>query len=371
MLSKIILEAKNLPKIPAPSSLAYHNQRDALTDYVNANMTKKNDIDRLIGSNQLEMMYDNHRNHVNFMDNVFFLNNFELLARIIPWVYRAYSGHGFSFDYFPIVLGAWQEAISTLIDPALQPPLKQIYSWMIQNHTVMISVAGDVSSNFSIQDVAKSAAAVSKIFLDSLISGDHKQCIAIANDFIMKTGDISMLYLGLLSPLMQKIGKMWEEGAITVAQEHIASSIVTRIMASVYADAVPFPRTMGKAVITSAPNEFHELGAWMISDLLEQHGWNVRYLGANTPKHELIDLIRAFKPDLLAISVIMPFNLKNAADTIAEIRKIHDLEHTKIMVGGPRFNEIPDLYVQIGADGFARDAQEACLLADSWYGKKA
>lgn len=28
-------------------------------------------------------------------------NHFELLARTVPWVYRAYCSHGFSFDYFP------------------------------------------------------------------------------------------------------------------------------------------------------------------------------------------------------------------------------------------------------------------------------
>jgi methanogenic corrinoid protein MtbC1 len=43
----------------------------------------------------------------------------------------------------------------------------------------------------------------------------------------------------------------------------------------------------GKAVITAAPNEFYEIGAWMISDILEFDGWEVRYLGANTPVNDL------------------------------------------------------------------------------------
>ena len=91
----------------------------------------------------------------------------------------------------------------------------------------------------------------------------------------------------------------------------------------------------------------------MISDLLEQKGWQVRYLGANTPQEELLDLLLSFKPDLLALSVIMPFNLAAAAGIITEIRKRPELASLKIMVGGPRFNEIPELASQIGADGLS------------------
>ena len=78
-------------------------------------------------------------------------------------------------------------------------------------------------------------------------------------------------------------------------------------------------------------------------------------------------MMRDIKPDLLGLSVVIPFNLEKAGRTIAAIRKEGELRNTRIMVGGPAFLFASDLWKQMGADGIASDGESAVALARSWW----
>jgi methanogenic corrinoid protein MtbC1 len=120
-------------------------------------------------------------------------------------------------------------------------------------------------------------------------------------------------------------------------------------------------------VVTTVSEEFHELGAWMVADLLALDGWEVSYLGANTPAEDLLDMLCNRKPDLLALSSAMPFNLDRVHESIQALRARVELEAMRIMVGGRVFRSMEDLWRLTGADGWARDAQEAAALAARWW----
>ncbi|MFW5639986.1 MAG: cobalamin B12-binding domain-containing protein [Thermodesulfobacteriota bacterium] len=119
-------------------------------------------------------------------------------------------------------------------------------------------------------------------------------------------------------------------------------------------------------IITASPNEFHEIGAWMLSDVLEQDGWEVRYLGADMPAADLIDMVTAYQPDVLAISVTMPFNVDKVRDLIRKFRDDPKTASLKVIVGGHVFNDIPKLWRLVGADGFASNLEEAVRIIGQW-----
>ena len=170
-------------------------------------------------------------------------------------------------------------------------------------------------------------------------------------------------YLNVIESSMYGIGERWERGEISVAQEHLATAISGRVMAALYPRFVLGRQTKGRAVVTTVAEEFHELGAWMVADLLALDGWDVTYLGANTPSGDLLDMLSRLKPDLLALSSAMPFNLIRVQEVIEAIRARKELEQIRIMVGGRIFRDMDGPLAYAGADGWARDAQEASLLA--------
>jgi len=79
-------------------------------------------------------------------------------------------------------------------------------------------------------------------------------------------------FVHVVQPAMYAVGARWENGLFSVAQEHLASAMVSRIMTSVSSFGFSSAPHRGKAVISSAVNEFHEIGAWMIASCLESDG---------------------------------------------------------------------------------------------------
>lgn len=358
-MDDIIREAKEKLIVSPESAKEYEEKKDLMLDFVNREMSRRADIVGLIGGNPFQMMYDNHRNHVNFMSNVFRYSLFELLVRMVPWVYKSYHNHGFSYDYFPVELSTWKAAFRKFLSKGSYKEIVKTYDWMIEKHERMIELSKR-QSNFAVQ-LEKDWQDKKDRFLSYLLEGNFQSALKFARRFIKSPDDIENFYLKIVQPSLYDVGNLWEAGKISVAEEHLATAIVGRVMANIYIN-FPITKKKAKAVVTSSPNEFHELGARIVADFLEMDGWEVYFLGANVPEQELIKLIKRAKPQILAISVTMPFNIEKAESIIRSVREIKGVK-PKIIVGGIAFNILPEIYKKIGADFWAPDAKKAVEVA--------
>jgi MerR family transcriptional regulator, light-induced transcriptional regulator len=113
-------------------------------------------------------------------------------------------------------------------------------------------------------------------------------------------------------------------------------------------------------VAMCAGGEMHEVGLRIICDLLELEGWTTDYLGANVPPAAAVQLCADRRADVLLVSATLPPHVESVKEVIARFRAVPALSSSKIVVGGRAFNNQPDLWKRLGADGFATDAEE-CL----------
>lgn len=363
-LNEIIEDASNLPVVPSHAAKAYLDNTPLLKKKVDNHLTEHPQINQLIGSNPLQVMYDNHSNHAAFMATIFSITNYELLAKTIPWVYKTYSSHGFSHDYFPEVLNAWIQSLSQENDNELYKEIIEIYQWLLKKHEDMILASEE--EKLAAIATEQSMIGSKNEFQQALLEGDHRKCLSMANENITTGSDVEKFYLHTIQPALYEIGNLWESGQISIAQEHLASAIVSRVMATTSMIDVPASSEAGKAIVTAGPNEFHETGAWMISDALERMGWKVRYLGANTPAEDLLDMMHEFSPDIIAVSVTMPFNILKAKEMIEAIRGDERLKSVHILIGGRAFNDVRDLWKTTGADAFAANLITLKQHVKSW-----
>jgi methanogenic corrinoid protein MtbC1 len=334
-----------------------------MLDEVNTGLSAHPQISALTGGNPLDMMYDNHRNHIDFLSIVFKFQSFDLLAKTLPWVYHTYRAHGFSFDYFPAELEAWKSAIKKHLTPSVSDEILIVYDWMLQHHQTLIDLS---ALPFEEPDAYPELADERRNFGAFLLGADYAGGLKIAESILERENGQERLYLGLIKPVMYEIGRLWEDDKISTAEEHLATSIVGRILAALY-EKMPFSSTTrGKAIVTSAPNEYHELGARLLADMLESDGWDVLFLGANTPAEALIDLTRKTQPRFVAISLTMPFSIDKVSGIISAMRAIPELSSVKILVGGAAFNKAPHLWWQIGADAWADTPQSALRQVLAW-----
>jgi hypothetical protein len=112
-----IIDAQKTLHVSAEAAASYAKAKELLLEDVNAFLTSHPRLAWLIGGNPLTMMYDHHRNHIDFLSTVFTFQSFDLLAKTLPWVYRTYHAHGFSYEYFPVELDAWKRAIGKHLPP--------------------------------------------------------------------------------------------------------------------------------------------------------------------------------------------------------------------------------------------------------------
>jgi methanogenic corrinoid protein MtbC1 len=133
----------------------------------------------------------------------------------------------------------------------------------------------------------------------------------------------------VLAPTLVAIGDAWEAGELSVAQEHMTSSVVRGALQRLLADVRGSIR--GLAVLACAPGERHEIGLLMLAALLRADGWQVAYLGADTPVAEAFSLATAIRADALLLSAGSKETATVVRDELERARLPRTLQ---VLVGG-------------------------------------
>ncbi len=182
-------------------------------------------------------------------------------------------------------------------------------------------------------------------FLTALLAGDRRQCTALTQQTLAAGTPILDLYQHLFQRALYRVGELWECNRISVATEHLATSIVEGLLNQLYPEVIGLPRVNKSVVIASVEGELHQVGAKMVCDVFEMHGWDAFYLGADTPTRELLHLVRERHPDAVGLSLSVYFHLGALQDMIWALRAEH-----------------PDLPILIGGQGLRR--MNPTLIAD-------
>jgi methanogenic corrinoid protein MtbC1 len=171
--------------------------------------------------------------------------------------------------------------------------------------------------------------------LRALVKGDAALAELIALDAVTTEGvSVTTLYVDVLAPVLAEIGHRWEGGALSVADEHLATGIAHSVMRLVGRAATRRPRRSRERVLLAAVGgESHVVGLRMIADLAEGAGFDVRYLGSAVPVGTLSDIVAKHEPQVVGLSVTMAASAEQLAEAIDEILGSgHDVRG--VLVGG-------------------------------------
>lgn len=293
-MNELIKEAKKTLKVSGLVATKYKDKSRKMFLFVNEMLSSRDDIFQLIGGNPLQIMYDKHKHHVQIMSTIFMYSLYALLVKEFIWNYKVYRNYGFSKDYFSLELETWIMAIKKYISVTFQTELIRVYEWLLSKQTEMMKISREVKIfGINVKDKWRDYKAK---FLTAILTGDDEKALYLAKEFTRVSGDIATFYTEIVQPVMYEIGSLWESGKISVSEEHLATSIVSKVLANLYEEIKIYEaKRKYKAVVTAAPNEYHELGARMMADLLEAEGWEVYYLGANVPEKKVISMVKKSK----------------------------------------------------------------------------
>lgn len=110
-------------------------------------------------------------------------------------------------------------------------------------------------------------------------------------------------------PFFQRVGILWQTGAIRPVQEHFMSNLVRqKLVVAIDAQQVG-PASEGyKFALYLPEHEMHELGLLFAAYLLRARKHHVIYLGQNVPEDDLASVFDAYQPDyfFLALTITPP-----------------------------------------------------------------
>ena len=173
--------------------------------------------------------------------------------------------------------------------------------------------------------------------LEALIAGDETRARELIEDSISKRWAPATIYLNLVAHSMTEIGALWHRGELNISTEHRATQIAFRLLAHVKNSYPDGSKTGLRAIVSGVAGDTHLGGALIFADLLRFDGWDVDFLGTDTPSDAILEMVQSTDPDLLCLSVTLPDQVGAAAETAKIVKST--APSTTIIVGGGAINQ--------------------------------
>jgi DNA-binding transcriptional MerR regulator/methanogenic corrinoid protein MtbC1 len=119
-------------------------------------------------------------------------------------------------------------------------------------------------------------------------------------------------------PFMREVGKGWQLGRFTVAQEHMVSGALRNLLGSLVRLQAPRDGRQG-LVFATPPGERHELGITAAAMLAAAGGLGVTYLGADLPVGDVIEAARRTGARAVVIGLTRSVGVPEAVEAIRAI----------------------------------------------------
>jgi methanogenic corrinoid protein MtbC1 len=159
----------------------------------------------------------------------------------------------------------------------------------------------------------------------------------VAEGAALGIGPVDLL-LGIVQPVLRRIGDRWARSEATIAEEHQVSARCSAIVdLLVHADPslaqlrqAPHP----EALLVAAEGNFHTLGLRVIEAYLVTHRISTFTVYPGLPAGEVVELAQRLSPRLLAISAALSEHVLSAVDVARRLATWPSGARPEVVVGG-------------------------------------
>jgi methanogenic corrinoid protein MtbC1 len=211
---------------------------------------------------------------------------------------------------------------------------------------------------------------LAETYVNVQLRGDRRAALHFVDRLVHEGHSVADIQQHVIAAAQRQIGRMWEESRIGVAQEHMATAISQLALAQLYRYAQPLPARGRKVVVACVEGELHEFPARLVADALDLAGYDTRFLGADVPTGSLLAVLEQESPNLLALSITMPFH---AAALLRQVKIVRDRTGglLPIAVGGLACAQLREITAEIRPEILASSAREMVEEANRLFGSPA
>ena len=123
-------------------------------------------------------------------------------------------------------------------------------------------------------------------------------------------------------------------------------------------------KAVGKVVIATVAGDLHDIGKNLVKLMLEGSGFEVIDLGTDVPADKIVEAVKEYNPDVVALSALLTTTMSAQGDAIKALEAAGIRDKVKVIVGGAPITEA--FAKEIGADGFSEDASGAADAAKAF-----
>lgn len=322
---------------------------------------EKEEYFRSISERARKIIYRDTRYNIDYLYTAYVLGDKKIMNTYAIWLYELMVGiHKERFtreqtrEYVIFHLDAIKKTIPDIVSSEKQQKLQGI-----------IEEAQQCIRKYSPSEEAKKESRYEKEiaeYMGCLFKKDTRKAISLIRRFADQGIDLDDIYVEILSESMKRVGELWHTAEINVDTEHYCTSVTQMAMAQMY-DLLFDGERKNKTILSVCPGmELHEMGARIVTDLFENHGWDSIFLGAAVPVDYIMDSVRENHPDLVTLSVSMPQHLMDCEKAVREIKQ--EFPTVKIAVGGKAFESTNDIWKKWPVDIYSTDARELLAKAN-------
>ncbi len=137
----------------------------------------------------------------------------------------------------------------------------------------------------------------------------------------------------IVAMLTQLVGVAWEKGEIEVFEEHLFSELTRRQLRQIIAGLSTGNARRPRIILTTVPDEPHELGLLMAEAVLALEGAECIPLGTQTPLLDICRAAKAHQADIVALSFSMAFHYRRIPSLLQQLRTMLG-DKTALWAGG-------------------------------------
>jgi MerR family transcriptional regulator, light-induced transcriptional regulator len=209
-------------------------------------------------------------------------------------------------------------------------------------------------------------------FVQLVLADDDAAWQAAIDAHLRRGVHVEDIYLGLLGPAANELGRMWEEDTATFGEVTVGVGRLQRIMRSLspaFGTEVDHPPDGRRVLLIPAPGEQHTFGLAIVAEFFRRGGWEV--VGdADVRAADPAALVRREWFDVIGISVGSEARLDWLKSGIAAVRHASRNRAIGVMVGGPTFSAHPGRAREVGADATSADGRQAPVVAEQLLGER-
>ena len=190
---------------------------------------------------------------------------------------------------------------------------------------------------------------------EALVDGNRQVARELVQRQLESGAEPESVYVELLWPTYEMIERLVRSDQMSVLNHSMATRLLRSVVDQATVDLmVAGKKSSNRSILAlCGAGEESELGAQMAVDLLESHGFEVRFIGGGVASDEILGLVHETKPDVLLWFSSVPGDLPEIRGMIDRLHEIDACPDIQIAVGGGVFARADGLAEEIGADLWA------------------